>query len=118
MPRTNLASCVLDFASRDREIAFVHRPGLVPVRWTYARTAALAFRFARELEARGVGHGDRVLLWGPNAPEWIAAFYGTLLRGAVAVPLDEGSAPDFAQRVAAHATPRVLVAGGKRAIDG
>ncbi len=109
MTRTNLASFVLEFAKRDREIAFVHRRGLVPERWTYARTAECAFRFARELAARRISKGDRVMLWGPNSPEWIAAFYGTLLAGAIAVPIDDGSTPDFAGRVAATADPKLLV---------
>ncbi len=113
MARTNLASYVLEFATRDREIAFVHRPGLVPIRWTYTRLATAAFRFARELEARGVGKGDRVVLWGPNCPEWVTAFYGTLLRGAIAVPLDEKSAPDFAVRVLAKAGPKLVVAAAE-----
>src|SRR5689334_9447635 len=108
MARTNLASYVHDFAGRGREVAFVHRRGLVPVRWSYARVAAASFRFARELEARGIGKGDRVVVWGPNRPEWIAAFYGTLLRGAVAVPLDDASAVDFAARVVERASPRLV----------
>jgi long-chain acyl-CoA synthetase len=116
MGRTNLASYVHDFAARDREIAYVHRPHLVPVRWTYARVAAAAFRFARELESRGVGKGDRVLVWGPNSPEWVAVFYGSLLRGAIAVPLDDGSSPDFAARVVAQATPSLVVAGPNRCV--
>ena len=32
----------------------------------------LAFRFARELEARGLGKGDRNLVWGHALPEWVA----------------------------------------------
>ncbi|HEX6985501.1 MAG TPA: AMP-binding protein, partial [Planctomycetaceae bacterium] len=30
--------------------------------------------------------GDRVVVWLPNGPEYVAAFYGTLLAGGVAVP--------------------------------
>src|SRR3712207_8340047 len=53
---------------------------------------------SRELEARGVAKGDRVLVWGANSPEWVAAFFGCLARGAVAVPLDVESAGDFVGR--------------------
>jgi long-chain acyl-CoA synthetase len=70
------------------------------VSWTYAQIAAAANRVARELEARGISKGDAVLLWGENSAEWIAAFFGCLLRGAVIVPIDHAGTPDFAARVA------------------
>ena len=41
---------------------------------------------ARELEIRGIGKGDAVLLWGENSPEWIIVFLGCLFRGAVPCP--------------------------------
>jgi long-chain acyl-CoA synthetase len=56
-------------------------------------------RFARELEARGIAKGDRVLLWAGNSPEWVSAFFGCLLRGVIAVPLDLQSEPGFVKRV-------------------
>ena len=60
--------------------------------------AETAFRFARELEQRGIGKGERVLLWGPNSAEWVAVFFGCALRGVIVVPLDEAGAADFALR--------------------
>jgi long-chain acyl-CoA synthetase len=68
--------------------------------WTYAQIAAAANRVARELESRGVAKGDSVLLCGENSAQWIAAFFGCLLRGAVIVPIDAAGLPDFAARVA------------------
>ncbi len=75
--------------------------------WTYAQIAATANRVARELEARGIAKGDAVLLWGENSAEWIAAFFGCLLRGAVIVPIDHAGAPDFAARVAQDVEARL-----------
>ncbi|MBK6315966.1 MAG: AMP-binding protein [Blastocatellia bacterium] len=80
------------------------------------RLAQACWRFARELQDRGIGHGDRVAIWGRNSPEWVAAFYGTLLRGAVAVPLDDACAPDFAVRVANQVAPRLLAGARGRSI--
>ncbi len=45
---------------------------------------SIAFR----LEQEGVNVGDRVALIGENHPNWAIAYLGTLLRGAVIVPLD------------------------------
>jgi long-chain acyl-CoA synthetase len=93
----------------DSETAFVYRRGFRTVRRTYRQTAELAFRFARELEQRNVGKGDRVMLWGENCSEWVSAFFGCMLRGAVAVPMDRIAAPDFAQRVAADVSAKLIV---------
>src|SRR5260370_41326259 len=83
------------------ETAFVHRRGFRTLRWSSRQLAELAFRFARELETRNIGKGDRVMLWGENDAEWVAAFFGCVLRGTVAVPMAIMAAPAFGQRIAA-----------------
>jgi long-chain acyl-CoA synthetase len=45
---------------------------------------ALAYRLTQEQ----IGFGDHVALIGENHPHWALAYLGTLLRGAIAVPLD------------------------------
>src|SRR5687768_15614168 len=109
--RTSFLEYFYDLASDESDIAFSHRPGLRRKRWSYADLVRASFQFARELEARGVGRGDRVLIWAENSPEWVAAFYGTILRAAIAVPLDEQSSPDFVARVCEQTEPRVLLYG-------
>jgi long-chain acyl-CoA synthetase len=61
------------------------------------------------LEQRGIGLGDRVLIWGANSAEWLAAFFGCVLRGVIAVPLDAAGSADFARRVAAEVEPKLIV---------
>lgn len=104
-----LADYLDDFRRRGAEIAYAHRQGYRVVRWSYRETAEAACRFARELEAREVGKGDRVLFWGENCPEWVAAFFGCVLRGAVAVPIDRIASRDFADRVARQVEPKLCV---------
>jgi long-chain acyl-CoA synthetase len=91
------------------ETAFVHARGFRTLRWSYRQTAELAFRFARELETRNIGKGDRVMLWGENCAEWVGAFFGCALRGAVAVPMDRIAAPEFAQRVAGDVDAKLIL---------
>src|SRR5499426_3388485 len=103
---------LLDLAlTRSDEIAVARQQGLRVARWSYVRLAGTAFQFARELESRGIGKGDRVIFWGDNGPEWIAAFYGCLLRGAVAVPLDEPQRPDFVDRARLQVEAKLLLLG-------
>jgi long-chain acyl-CoA synthetase len=108
MPQTLAEYPQLHLARRS-EIAYVYRRGFRMLRWTYQQLAELAFRFAREMEAREIGKGDRVLLWGDNSAEWVGAFFGCMLRGAVAVPMDRIAAPDFAQRVMADVGAKLIV---------
>ncbi len=63
------------------------------------------------LRASGVAKGDRVLLWGDNRPEWVAAFFGTLLLGAVAVPIDAQSTEDFLALIQDATQPRYMFLG-------
>ena len=107
--RSTINSYLEDYLARGAETAFAHRRGLRLVRWSYRRVAETAYGFARELEARGIDKGERVLLWAANGPEWVAAFYGCALRGAVLVPLDVESAPDFVARVQAQTCARLVL---------
>jgi long-chain acyl-CoA synthetase len=77
--------------------------------FTYGEVLDLASRFARELEARHIGRGDRVMLWGENRAEWVAAFFGCAQRGAVVVPMDDGASGDFAARVFRQVEAKLLV---------
>jgi long-chain acyl-CoA synthetase len=118
--RSTINSYLDDYLRRGAETAFAHRQGLRLVRWSYARVAETAFRFARELEARGTHKGERVLLWASNGPEWVAAFFGCALRGVVVVPLDLESAPDFVSRVQFQTKAALLLVSTatKRHADG
>ncbi len=109
--RGELVSLLDDALARAHETALVQQRGLRTERWTYGQLAHTAFQFARELEARGIGKGERVLFWSENCAEWVAAFFGCQLRGVIVVPLDEQSAPDFAARVQQQVSARLLLCG-------
>jgi len=70
---------------------------------------AQAIAFAAELETRGIAKGDRILLWGENCAEWVAAFFGCALRGVIVVPMDDGATADFAMRVCGQVEAKLLV---------
>ncbi|HEV2802178.1 MAG TPA: AMP-binding protein [Pyrinomonadaceae bacterium] len=97
--RQTILSYLDDYLRRGGATMLVGTRGLRRASWSYERVVLTARRVACELEARGVGRGERVLLWGENSPEWVAAFWGCLLRGAVVVPLDKESSPEFVSTV-------------------
>jgi len=110
MQLRSLTDYLPHFLSRAQETAYIQPHGYRTERWSYRQIAVSAFRFARELEARGIEKGDRVLLWGPNSAAWVAVFWGCALRGVVVVPLDDITTPDFFHRVHRQVDARLLVA--------
>jgi long-chain acyl-CoA synthetase len=118
MSRPNLLSLFDDFSRYRRDIAAVQRRGYRRESWTYGKLANVAFRFAHDLQQSGIRTGDRVLLWAPNSADWMAAFWGFLLRGAVVVPIDDGATAEFASRVARETSVKLVVASrGKPSLD-
>ncbi|MFP5502523.1 MAG: AMP-binding protein, partial [Candidatus Sericytochromatia bacterium] len=72
--------------SGDRPYVHLQEDGGGETTLTFAEMAEAARRVAAGLQARGVKPGDRVLLVLPTGLDFLSAFYGTLLAGAVAVP--------------------------------
>jgi long-chain acyl-CoA synthetase len=111
MPRQSLLEYFQPDSRPANEIACAWRQGYRTVRWSYGNLYRTALQFSRELASRGVAKGDRVLLWGENSGEWIAAFLGCMLHGAIAVPMDAIAEKGFARRVAEQAGVRLAVVG-------
>lgn len=115
--RASVLDSLDDFARWGSECAYVVPRGYRWERWSYRRVAETAYQLARELQARNIGRGDAVLLWSTNCAEWVAAFFGCALCGAIAVPLDDAAAPDFARRVSARVRTKLVLCPRERAGD-
>src|SRR5712692_6032010 len=109
MPRKNLLSLFAEFTRYGGDVAVVQRRGYRREKLTYTELYANALFWNYALAGRGVGPGDRVLLWGPNSAEWVACYWGILLRGAVVVPMDAAAAPEFVQRVIKDAEVKLIL---------
>jgi fatty-acyl-CoA synthase len=80
-------------------------------RWTYSELFFWAQKVARGLMSLGVKKGDRVGIWSPNCPEWIAVQYGTALIGAVLVNINPAYRVSELEYVLGHSGVRTLVSG-------
>ena len=109
MPRRNLLSLVENFSRFAPDAAVVETRGYRRETLTYAEFDAHARLWSRALGARGIRPGDRVLLWGSNSAEWLACFWGILLRGGVVVPMDPTASPDFVRRAIQDASAKLIV---------
>lgn len=81
---------------------------------SYAELWDSGLRVAAYLRDEGVGRGDRVVLWGANRPEWVSAFFGIQMLGAVAVPMDVRSREDLLERIAGQTSPKHLFLGDEQ----
>ena len=57
-------------------------------RWKYGEALTIARRAASGLRALGVGRDDRVLVWLPNGPDALCAWFGANFAGACFAPLN------------------------------
>ncbi|HEY7931061.1 MAG TPA: class I adenylate-forming enzyme family protein [Acidimicrobiales bacterium] len=57
-------------------------------RFTFEQHYRIASTLAARLLARGIEKGDRVAIAARNLPQWVMAFWGTALSGAVVVPIN------------------------------
>ena len=76
---------------------------------TYAEADAKANEFAGQIIELGIGAGDRVAILAENGVGYIAAFYGTMRAGGIAVPVNTAAEPDGLSHVLRDAGARALV---------
>jgi long-chain acyl-CoA synthetase len=91
----------------------VYDDGFRSRRYSYRDVAAAAHAFAAELRRRGIGAGEKVIVWSENRPEWIFALWGCLLEGVVLVPVDYRSSPALLLRIAAITEARLALLGAE-----
>jgi fatty-acyl-CoA synthase len=90
-------------AASDAAVALVYGERRV----TYAALAEESRRVAQGLAGLGVGPGDRVAVWLPNVPAWLACFFACAQLGAILVTVNtrfkSGEVADIVGRSGARA---------------
>jgi len=78
---------------------------------SYEEVGRAARGFAARLAAAGFAQGDKVVFWGENRPEWVACYWGCLLAGIIAVPIDYRSSAEFVLKVRGLVDARLILVG-------
>jgi len=110
MRRDTLLDVFRDLVANRGEF-LVYDDGFRRRAYTYADVGRAARGFARRLTSAGLGQGDKVIFWGENRPEWLACYWGCLIAGLVAVPIDYRSPATFVSRVRALVNARLVLTG-------
>lgn len=94
-----------------------HQRGNAPFLWfaetgeevSYITQAMRAARVAHYLRSLGLQPGDRVGMWLPNIPRFVDWFWGAMVAGCVAVPLNTGLKAEEAAFILDNAEVSALV---------
>src|SRR6266496_1345548 len=70
--------------------------------------------FAGALQEKGLQKGDCLLLWSASRIDWMVAFFGTLLVGAVVVPLDINSKEELLSKIEQTTEAKYLITSQKQ----
>ncbi|HET9305965.1 MAG TPA: AMP-binding protein [Candidatus Sulfotelmatobacter sp.] len=103
------------FRKHKEECAYRQKRGYRMESFTYGDLLGMAETVGRELAARNIVKGDRVMLWGQNSAEWVAVFFACVLSGVVVVPMDDGASMDFALRVSRQVEANLVVGSREHA---
>jgi acyl-CoA synthetase (AMP-forming)/AMP-acid ligase II len=87
-------------------------------RLSYRQLWERAARVAGGLRAQGIAPGERVAIRLPNGLDWVIAFFGAQLAGAVAVPVNTRFAEPEAAYVIRDSGSRLVFESGKPLPDG
>jgi long-chain acyl-CoA synthetase len=82
---------------------------LLDASMTYSQLLALTRQFAAVLQGLGVEKGDRVAVHLPNCPQFVIAYYATLMVGGIVVPCN----PQYVAREIKH---QLMDSGAKVAV--
>lgn len=105
-------ACILPYrlaqAARERgdEVFAVFDDGM---RWTWSDAAALARRVGSGLRQAGVARHDSVLVWLPNGPLALSAWFGINMLGAVFVGINTAYRGSLLRHVVENSDARVIV---------
>ena len=110
MARDTLLDFFEDFTTQN-DLFIVHDDGYRVRKMTYRELGAAARGCAASLAARGIGAGDKVVVWSENRPEWVVALWGTLLARAVLVPVDFRASADLVTRISGIVHAKLVLIG-------
>src|SRR4029078_3632765 len=110
-----------DLVRRDRDLTKVAIIDLggeeVPTEYTYFELDAMTVGVARALAKRGLKRGDRVAILSANRAEYLAAYFGIMRAGFVAVPVNYRFPPKTIHFIIKDADARLVFCDPARRKD-
>ncbi len=111
---STLSHCLQEVAREvPGKVAILSREDDAVRQFTYAQVYEACLRVAHWLCRAGVRPGDRAAILLENRPQWCFSYFGILLAGAVAVPLDFQYRAEQIRHILDQTRARVIFASDK-----
>jgi long-chain acyl-CoA synthetase len=104
-------------AAQPERTAMINVAGDTIQKVTYGQFYEQASRVAGWLRQQGIGKPDRGLIIMENRPEWPLSYFGLLLAGGTAVPVDLQSRPEHLAYVLEQTQANVVFASAKASLS-
>ncbi|MBM7692750.1 feruloyl-CoA synthase [Peribacillus deserti] len=78
-------------------------------RYSYRKLDSLVNQFGHALLKRGIDKGDKVVLFMPNVPEFVIAYFAIQRIGAIVVPINAKLAQPEVEYILDHSDARALI---------
>ena len=108
MSYQNFADYVAGLDGFADNLALTTRSFVKIERLTHRQLRERAYQVSQFLSAQGVARDDRVMVVANNSSEWIELLLGTLLLGAILVPVDASSSAPTVGRFAVETAPKII----------
>jgi long-chain acyl-CoA synthetase len=114
----DVADYVSQLGAYGKNSALVTRSLVKVERTTYDQLRSHVYQVAHFLASRGVQRGDRVMIVAANSPEWVELLLGSLVMGAVVVPVDANASSATVTRFIHETAPSLVFVDEYRDLSG
>lgn len=91
--------------------ALTMRMGYRNVSLNYKQVYDLSCKIALFLQQQGIRKGDKVIIFAPNSPYWVCTFWGILMNGSVAVPINVQSTSQMIDKIVTQTEAKLIFRG-------
>lgn len=105
-----LLTDILEYNAKNfaRTPALTMRVGYRTVSLNYSQVYEYSCKVAEYLKKLGIGKNDKVLIYAPNSPFWVCVFWGSMLNGSIAVPVNIQSTSEIIKKIIEQTQAKVV----------
>ncbi len=114
---STLIQLINNLKKQNNNIALINKTEFRTFYWSYSKLYTYIKKFSTFLEKNNIKKGDKIAILGPNSPEYVTAFLGTILKGVILIPIDIRSTEDFIKKIIQQTQPKLFLTTKYKNID-
>ena len=104
-----ITELIKNLKNQENNIAIINKTEFRTFKWTYKKLHTYIKKFSAFLQKNNIKKGDKIAILGPNSPEYVIAFLGSILNGTILVPIDIRSTDDFIEKITQQTQPKLFL---------